>query len=131
MLLGASRESPLGARAVSSGAAPAPPLHWGRYTAAPLPPLTPPFAGHNGAGKSTTISMLTGLIPPSSGEAWAHGVSVGQDLARVRQDLGVCPQHDVLWGDLTVKEHLQVWSREGGGRARTLRAGPGVRSSAS
>jgi ATP-binding cassette subfamily A (ABC1) protein 3 len=62
--------------------------------------------GHNGAGKSTTISMLTGLIPPSGGDAYMYGLSMREDMATLRQSLGVCPQHDVLWPDITVKEHL-------------------------
>jgi ABC-type multidrug transport system ATPase subunit len=62
--------------------------------------------GHNGAGKTTTISMLTGLIPPTSGDAYAFGDSITTGMESIRKHLGVCPQHDVLWPDLTVKEHL-------------------------
>ena len=67
--------------------------------------------GHNGAGKSTTISMLSGLTPPTAGDAWAYGSSITTDLAGLRQIMGVCPQHDVLWPDLTVGEHLTYFAR--------------------
>ena len=66
--------------------------------------------GHNGAGKSTTISMLTGLLPLTGGKATINGLDLGSDLREIRQNLGVCPQHDVLWDDLTVKEHLQYFA---------------------
>jgi ABC-type lipoprotein export system ATPase subunit len=66
--------------------------------------------GHNGAGKTTTISMLTGLTPATSGNAVVFGRDVSTQLTDVRRDLGVCPQHDVLWPELTVREHLQVFA---------------------
>ncbi|KAJ0391642.1 hypothetical protein ATCC90586_011398 [Pythium insidiosum] len=62
--------------------------------------------GHNGAGKTTTISMLTGLLEPSSGDATLHGLSLRRDMDALRRLMGVCPQHDVLFPDLTVEEHL-------------------------
>jgi ATP-binding cassette, subfamily A (ABC1), member 3 len=66
--------------------------------------------GHNGAGKTTTISMLTGLITPTSGTMNIFGRDVSTQLGEVRKDLGVCPQHNVLWPELTVREHLQIFS---------------------
>jgi ABC-type hemin transport system ATPase subunit len=48
----------------------------------------------SGAGKTTTISMLTGLIPPNEGDAYMYGLSMVDDMAEVRHSLGVCPQHD-------------------------------------
>ena len=65
--------------------------------------------GHNGAGKTTTISMLTGLVPPTSGDINVFGRSL-DDLGAIRKDLGVCPQHDVLWPELTVIEHLRLFA---------------------
>ena len=67
--------------------------------------------GHNGAGKSTAISMLTGLIPPDSGSAVIEGLDIKEDMAYVRTFLGVCPQHDILFSQLTVEEHLYMYAR--------------------
>ncbi|KAK6312316.1 hypothetical protein J4Q44_G00179800 [Coregonus suidteri] len=62
--------------------------------------------GHNGAGKTTTLSMLTGLFPPSSGRAYINGYDICQDMALIRHSLGLCPQHRLLFDNLTVREHL-------------------------
>ncbi|XP_034781951.2 phospholipid-transporting ATPase ABCA3-like [Acipenser ruthenus] len=67
--------------------------------------------GHNGAGKSTTLSMLTGLFPPTSGRAYINGYDICQDMALIRHSLGLCPQHDVLFHSLTVQEHLQFFAQ--------------------
>ncbi|XP_048497581.1 ABC transporter A family member 1 isoform X3 [Beta vulgaris subsp. vulgaris] len=65
--------------------------------------------GHNGAGKSTTISMLVGLTPPTSGDALVFGRNILTDMNGVRKDLGVCPQSDILFPELSVKEHLEMF----------------------
>ncbi|KAH9621199.1 hypothetical protein KSS87_008655 [Heliosperma pusillum] len=65
--------------------------------------------GHNGAGKSTTISMLVGLIPPTAGDALIFGRNILSDMNDIRKDLGVCPQSDILFSELTVKEHLEIY----------------------
>uniref|UniRef100_A0A671YLE7 ATP binding cassette subfamily A member 3 n=1 Tax=Sparus aurata TaxID=8175 RepID=A0A671YLE7_SPAAU len=67
--------------------------------------------GHNGAGKTTTLSMLTGLFPPSSGRAYINGYDICQDMALIRRSLGLCPQHDVLFDNLTVREHLLFYAQ--------------------
>lgn len=65
--------------------------------------------GHNGAGKSTMISMLTGLIKKSVGSARAYGVDMFEEMEDVREFMGVCPQHDVLFELLTAREHLDIF----------------------
>ncbi|XP_041362406.1 phospholipid-transporting ATPase ABCA3-like [Gigantopelta aegis] len=67
--------------------------------------------GHNGAGKTTTMSMLTGFIPPTSGTALVNNYDIRTNIANVRQSLGLCPQHDVLFDTLTVEEHLIFFSK--------------------
>lgn len=67
--------------------------------------------GHNGAGKTTTISMLTGMIPPTSGAAKISGYDIVTDTESARKSLGLCPQHNVLFPDLTVAEHIIFYSR--------------------
>lgn len=67
--------------------------------------------GHNGAGKSTTMSMLTGLYQPTSGTAFIKGKDIRTDMDSARNSLGMCPQHNVLFNELTVKEHIIFFSK--------------------
>uniref|UniRef100_A0A8C0H2Z1 P-type phospholipid transporter n=1 Tax=Chelonoidis abingdonii TaxID=106734 RepID=A0A8C0H2Z1_CHEAB len=69
------------------------------------------FLGHNGAGKTTTMSILTGLFPPTSGTAFILGKDIRSELSTIRQNLGVCPQHNVLFDLLTVEEHIWFYAR--------------------
>ena len=66
--------------------------------------------GHNGAGKTTTISMLTGLIAPDGGAATITGLDIYKNMEEIRRNLGVCPQHNILFDDLTVQEHLVMFA---------------------
>eukprot|EP01113_Clastostelium_recurvatum_P037192 TRINITY_DN5407_c1_g1_i1.p1 TRINITY_DN5407_c1_g1~~TRINITY_DN5407_c1_g1_i1.p1 ORF type:complete len:917 (-),score=122.67 TRINITY_DN5407_c1_g1_i1:648-3347(-) len=67
--------------------------------------------GPNGAGKTSTISVLTGLYPPTSGNALVAGASIWNSMDSVRLHLGVCPQFDTLWVDLTPLETLLFYAR--------------------
>lgn len=66
--------------------------------------------GPNGAGKTTTIHTLTGVLPFSGGDALIYGTSIKGEagLDAVRPLMGVCPQFDVLWGELSGREHLTI-----------------------
>ncbi|KAM3955750.1 cholesterol transporter ABCA5-like, partial [Aphomia sociella] len=68
--------------------------------------------GHNGAGKSTLFNILTGLTSPTAGTAYVYGLDVRDpnDMHEIRQMIGVCPQQDVLFDLLSVKEHLQFFA---------------------
>lgn len=66
--------------------------------------------GQNGAGKSTTMQMLYGVTDPSSGNAYLFDRSIREDMSQIRATMGVCPQHDVLFADLTCWEHVQLYA---------------------
>jgi len=68
--------------------------------------------GPNGAGKSTLISMLTGMSAPSAGLVSVFGRNVRDkwELMKIHEDLGFCPQDDILLDDLTVQEHLALFA---------------------
>jgi ABC-type multidrug transport system ATPase subunit len=59
--------------------------------------------GENGAGKTTTMSMLCGLFPATDGQMEVEGRDVAQNQDYMHDQLGVCPQHDVLWQTLSVR----------------------------
>uniref|UniRef100_A0A4W3K4H1 ATP binding cassette subfamily A member 5 n=1 Tax=Callorhinchus milii TaxID=7868 RepID=A0A4W3K4H1_CALMI len=66
--------------------------------------------GHSGTGKTTLINILSGLCPLSEGSATVFGYRVSEldELVEIRKMIGVCPQFDVLFYSLTVKEHLKI-----------------------
>ncbi|CBZ24578.1 putative ABC transporter [Leishmania mexicana MHOM/GT/2001/U1103] len=67
--------------------------------------------GHNGAGKTTVLNMMTGMVEPDAGDCYVYGYSVRNELERVRQQIGYCPQHNILWGELTCRDHLEFFGR--------------------
>ncbi|XP_023665182.2 phospholipid-transporting ATPase ABCA1-like [Paramormyrops kingsleyae] len=80
------------------------------------------FLGHNGAGKTTTMSILTGLFAPTSGTALINGKDIRTDMDAIRKHLGMCPQHNVLFKDLTVEEHIYFYARLKGRSASEVAA---------
>jgi ABC-2 type transport system ATP-binding protein len=69
------------------------------------------FLGENGAGKSTTISMLTGLLAPSSGAMRVLGLEVRDDAPEVKRRVGVVPDGLLLFDRLTGREQLTLVAR--------------------
>lgn len=63
---------------------------------------------HNGAGKTTCTFMLCGIYPPTSGTAKILGYDIVHDMDKIRSSLGFCPQHDILYDELNVEEHLDM-----------------------
>ncbi|KAL1503435.1 hypothetical protein AB1Y20_011923 [Prymnesium parvum] len=68
------------------------------------------FLGVNGAGKSTTFSMLTGAVQPTSGDALLNGMSILTDQDAIRRQVGYCPQHDALENLMTGRETLRMYA---------------------
>lgn len=64
--------------------------------------------GHNGAGKSTTMRMLTGYLSPSAGRVRIYGCDLQDEPLKARAHIGYLPELPPLYADLTVAEHLRV-----------------------
>jgi len=69
------------------------------------------FLGSNGCGKSTTMKMLTGLLPPTEGSATIFGSSVEAGSLEVRKRLGYMTQAFSLYGELTIRQNLVLDAR--------------------
>ena len=67
--------------------------------------------GVNGAGKSTTIKMLSCLVPPTSGDALLLGNSIVSDSSKVKQLINVSPQETAVAEKLSVRENLELIAR--------------------
>lgn len=67
--------------------------------------------GVNGAGKSTTIKMLSCLINPTSGDALLNGNSIVSDSEKVKRIINVSPQETAVAPNLTVRENLELMAR--------------------
>ena len=67
------------------------------------------FLGANGAGKSTTIKMLCGILEPTSGDAVVGGYSIVKDPDMVKKNIGYMSQRFSLYNDLTVEENIDFF----------------------
>lgn len=68
------------------------------------------FLGANGAGKSTTIRMLTGILEPTSGDALVGGFSIMKNSDKVKSQIGYMSQKFSLYNDLTVEENIRFFA---------------------
>ncbi len=69
------------------------------------------FVGSNGCGKTTTMKMLTGLLPPSEGQAWLFGHPLDPHDIATRRRVGYMTQSFSLFGELTVRQNLVLHAR--------------------
>ncbi|GAX75876.1 hypothetical protein CEUSTIGMA_g3319.t1 [Chlamydomonas eustigma] len=67
--------------------------------------------GPNGAGKSTCINMLTGFLDPTGGSAKIAGMDIFRNLSEIYPLMGVCPQDNLIWEQMTAREHLGFYGR--------------------
>ena len=68
--------------------------------------------GHNGAGKTTTISILTGMVTATDyTRATVDDLDITREMDQIRKSVGLCPQFDVLFNDLTARQHLELFAR--------------------
>jgi ABC-type multidrug transport system ATPase subunit len=67
--------------------------------------------GPNGAGKTSSINMMIGFLKPTSGTAFIQGLNIQTEMDQIYSCMGVCPQHDLIWEQLTGREHLFFYGR--------------------
>jgi ribosome-dependent ATPase len=92
-------------------------MRFGEFTAVDHVSLRVPrgeifgFLGSNGCGKTTTMKMLTGLLPPSEGRAWLFGQEVDPHDLATRRRVGYMSQFFSLYTELTVRQNLELHAR--------------------
>ncbi|XP_031262244.1 ABC transporter A family member 7-like [Pistacia vera] len=67
--------------------------------------------GPNGAGKTSFIGMMIGITKPTSGAAFVQGFDIRTEMDTIYTSIGVCTQEDLLWENLTGREHLLFYGR--------------------
>jgi len=68
------------------------------------------LVGPDGAGKTTTMRLLTGILSPSSGEAWVDGLHVVQEADALKDRIGYMAQRFGLYQDLSVEENMDFYA---------------------
>lgn len=65
------------------------------------------FIGPNGAGKTTMMKIITGLIPPSTGEVFVNGINVTEDTIAIKKITGYLPENNPLYLNMYIREYLE------------------------
>ena len=79
------------------------------------------FLGLNGAGKSTTMKMITGSLPLTEGEIYVNGLPVSTSLEQIKPQIGYLPEHNPLYLDMYVHEFLQFCGQIYGMKGKALK----------
>ena len=57
------------------------------------------------------INILIGALASTSGKVWIDDYNVNENIEEIRKILGVCPQFDILWDDISAADHMRIFSR--------------------
>ncbi|KAJ8718119.1 hypothetical protein PYW07_006049 [Mythimna separata] len=68
------------------------------------------LVGHNGAGKTTLMSIITGMTSATEGQVFVDGKDTVKQKKEVRKNIGLCPQHNLLFEDLTVQQNIMFFT---------------------
>ncbi|MBU1044587.1 MAG: ABC transporter ATP-binding protein [Candidatus Omnitrophica bacterium] len=68
------------------------------------------LVGPDGAGKTTTMRLLTGILEPTSGQAWVNGSDIVKDSEKIKENIAYMSQRFGLYGDLTVMENINFYA---------------------
>jgi ABC-type multidrug transport system ATPase subunit len=56
------------------------------------------------------MKIMYGMSPPTAGDAYVFGMSIRTQMSEIRKKLGVCPQFDILFPDMSAREHVELFS---------------------
>ncbi|CAI2385410.1 unnamed protein product [Moneuplotes crassus] len=66
--------------------------------------------GHNGAGKSTIVNVLSGMVAFSQGNGYIYGHDIRTEMGNIRKILSICPQKSILFPGMTLIDHLYIFA---------------------